>query len=329
MRREELGIGFLFDSIRDAVIVGDATTGRIVLWNPAAEALFGYSASEAVQLLVEDLMPERLRDQCRAGMVAYAARGNAPDVENGGLLEWTAVRKDGEEFAAEISLGPVRGGSKEDRLVVAMVRDITRRKDLERQLEERSLSDGLTGIANRRRFDEVLEKEWRRATREPTSLALLMIDIDHFKDYNDALGHLAGDDCLRQVAQALEHTVRRAGDLVARYGGEEFAVLLPNTSMPAACDLAEKMRARVEDLQIPHTSGRPCPYLTVSIGVAVVESAVGDVAIDLISAADDALYQAKGEGRNRVSATQLSRLRSFDRRTDEPGWRDRGLRTAS
>ena len=138
-----------------------------------------------------------------------------------------------------------------------MIRDITERTELERRLEEASLTDSLTGIANRRRFDESLDKEWRRSTREGTSVALLMIDIDHFKDYNDALGHLAGDNCLRQVAQALNGTVRRAGDLVARYGGEEFAVLLPALHCPRHPRLQRRCASEWEKLAIHHPTGRP------------------------------------------------------------------------
>ncbi|MNH05436.1 Phytochrome-like protein cph2 [compost metagenome] len=161
-------------------------------------------------------------------------------------------------------------------------------------------SDGLTGLSNRRHFDEYLELEWRRAMREQQQLSLLMIDVDYFKAYNDSFGHLAGDEALRQVAEAIRGSCSRPTDLPARYGGEEFVLVLPNTSPGGARLVAEKLRQTVLGLGIPHTAPVPDSYLTVSIGLATQTPSIGSHSRQLISAADKGLYQAKNGGRNQV-----------------------------
>ena len=170
------------------------------------------------------------------------------------------------------------------------------------RLERISLIDGLLGIANRRMFDSTLEKEWRRAAREKKPLALLMIDVDHFKTYNDTYGHQAGDLCLQTIAKRCASAVNRAADLAARYGGEELAVILPNTELEGAERLARNILSQVAQLRLPHRSSRVADHLTVSIGVAAMVPREDVGAGDLITAADRALYAAKTGGRNRVSA---------------------------
>ncbi|MBA6116125.1 Wsp signal transduction system regulator diguanylate cyclase WspR [Pseudomonas sp. NC26] len=161
-------------------------------------------------------------------------------------------------------------------------------------------SDGLTGLSNRRHFDEYLELEWRRAMREQQQLSLLMIDVDYFKVYNDSFGHLAGDEALRQVAEAIRGSCSRPTDLPARYGGEEFALVLPNTSPGGARLVAEKLRQTVHGLAIPHTAPQADSRLTVSIGLATQTPPLGSHCRQLISAADKGLYLAKDSGRNQV-----------------------------
>ncbi|WP_288374438.1 PleD family two-component system response regulator [uncultured Pseudomonas sp.] len=161
-------------------------------------------------------------------------------------------------------------------------------------------SDGLTGLSNRRHFDEYLELEWRRAMREQQQLSLLMIDVDYFKAYNDGFGHLAGDEALRQVAEAIRGSCSRPSDLPARYGGEEFALVLPNTSPGGARLIAEKLRQTVLALNIPHNAPQSDARLTVSIGLATQTPMVGSHCRQLISAADKGLYLAKNSGRNQV-----------------------------
>lgn len=166
-----------------------------------------------------------------------------------------------------------------------------------RQLELLAMKDALTGLANRRCFDETLAVEARRAQRDGTSLALLMIDIDHFKLFNDALGHVAGDACLQAVSNVLESCVRRPSDLVARYGGEEMAVIMPATDSAGATVVAQLMLERLQQAHIAHP-GSPFGRVTVSIGIAVGAGVGLDSLPDLIEAADQALYRAKAAGRN-------------------------------
>jgi len=182
-------------------------------------------------------------------------------------------------------------------------RELNAAKD---QLERISLTDSLTGLANRRHFDEFLETEWRRARRQGNRLSLIMIDIDHFKQYNDEYGHPAGDRCLAQVAQALGSVVGRPTDLVARYGGEEFALVLPDTD--DAASVAEACREAVESLRLPHEYSRVSDVITISAGVYTVEQPeTGMTAKSITEKADEALYQAKERGRNQVvSLTQSS-----------------------
>jgi len=161
-------------------------------------------------------------------------------------------------------------------------------------------SDGLTGLSNRRHFDEYLELEWRRAMREQQQLSLLMIDVDYFKAFNDTFGHLAGDEALGKVAGAIRGSCGRPSDLPARYGGEEFALVLPNTSPGGARLVAEKLRQSVVALNIPHTSPHANACLTVSIGLATHVPSIGSQCRQLILAADKGLYQAKASGRNQV-----------------------------
>ena len=167
-------------------------------------------------------------------------------------------------------------------------------------LSRLSFADALTGLANRRRLDEMLDAEWRRAARAQSPLAVVICDIDAFKAYNDSLGHLQGDRCLVAVAEVIRGCVNRAGDFVARYGGEEFVILLPGTGHAAAMEFAKGMRQAVERRAIPHPASPVAPVVTVSLGVAAAVPAGAATAEGLLAEADAALYRAKEEGRNRV-----------------------------
>ncbi|GAB1410311.1 diguanylate cyclase [Desulfovibrionales bacterium] len=168
-----------------------------------------------------------------------------------------------------------------------------------RQLHILSSLDGLTGIPNRRQFDATLRQEWTRLTREQLPLALIILDVDHFKRYNDTYGHVVGDSCLKQVAQALAALLKRPADLVARYGGEEFAAILPGTNQEGAEHMAETMRQAIINLNIEHTASLVLPLISMSLGVSAVIPGPGCMPGDLIQAADKALYEAKLGGRNR------------------------------
>jgi len=179
---------------------------------------------------------------------------------------------------------------------------------MEANLELRRLthSDGLTGLSNRRYLDEYLAAEWRRAAREDLELAMLMIDVDNFKPYNDTYGHVAGDDALKRIASTVANCLGRPGDLAARFGGEEFAVVLPVTPTGGVRQLAEKIRGEVEALRIPHAGSSTGEFLTVSIGGAALVPAVEMPIMSLVELADFALYQAKREGKNRVAVVEDS-----------------------
>jgi diguanylate cyclase (GGDEF)-like protein len=183
--------------------------------------------------------------------------------------------------------------------VVETLRDMTDEKLAQIALEQLATRDGLTGLANRRCFDETLHAEWTRALRQRQPLSLLMVDVDNFKAYNDANGHLGGDECLKRIATAVASEMR-ANDLVARYGGEEFAVILPNQSLKGAASVAERIRTRVEQLQVPNRLA-PGEHVTVSIGAATAIASPDNSASELVAIADAALYRAKHMGRNRIS----------------------------
>jgi diguanylate cyclase (GGDEF)-like protein len=168
------------------------------------------------------------------------------------------------------------------------------------ELQRLVTTDALTGLPNRRRFDEVLEREWRRLGRSRAPLSLILVDIDQFKPFNDHYGHIAGDNCLRRVAIAIAGVVSRAADLAARYGGEEFVCVLPETDRAGAVTLAERLREAVAELRVPHEFSDAAHYVTVSAGVATGHGKIGQSPLSLLGLADEQLYAAKHAGRNRV-----------------------------
>lgn len=166
-------------------------------------------------------------------------------------------------------------------------------------LQRLSTMDGLTGIANRRHFDETFLLQWRICLREKVTLSVIMMDIDFFKKYNDGYGHQGGDDCLKAVAIALRGALHRPGDFIARYGGEEFVVILPNTDAKGAAEVAEHMRASVQEKNIPHAYSNAANHVSVSLGIAAIIPDDTTTPANLLAKADAALYKAKEQGRNR------------------------------
>jgi len=183
-------------------------------------------------------------------------------------------------------------------------RDVTELRRYWDMLESLSTTDGLTELPNRRRFDDFLNREWRRSMRDQSLLSLILMDIDFFKEFNDHYGHLAGDDCLRQAANVLSEIVRRPGDLVARYGGEEFACILPSTDLRGALAIANTVRNRLEQAAIPHYYSSVADHVTLSFGVATLVPETGQTPSLLIQLADDLLYSAKQNGRDRILSWQ-------------------------
>jgi len=179
-------------------------------------------------------------------------------------------------------------------------------ENLAKKLLILSTRDGLTGIPNRRHFDEFLAKEWNRAIRSGSKLSLIMCDIDRFKTYNDQYGHQKGDHCLQQITAILEEHTRREGDLAARYGGEEFAIVLPDTTLESAINNAEKIMSAIEKRAIPHDASDISNVVTVSMGVTTIKPNKNVFSATLIAQADKSLYQAKTEGRNRIIASEIT-----------------------
>ncbi|TRW94895.1 diguanylate cyclase [Candidatus Methylobacter oryzae] len=205
--------------------------------------------------------------------------------------------------AKGLSMGAVDYVLKPFRLAVvrARVRNHMNYIGQRKQLELDAFIDCLTGLHNRRRFDQTMESEWRRATRHRKPISLAMVDIDYFKQYNDTYGHGAGDEALRQIAKAMLKVVNRSGELVARYGGEEFVMLLPEVGRDEAIHIAEKIRYSVEALAINHETSNVASVVTISIGGASIIPCLDGSAVGLLGLADDQLYLAKREGRNFVS----------------------------
>ena len=216
-----------------------------------------------------------------------------------GAENWCVMPQDGRRLYVAVEAALIRDEADQIVGVIETLRDLTAVKTAESRLRSLAGLDGLTGIANRRTFEEALATEWRRAVRAATPLSLLMIDIDHFKQFNDKFGHQCGDDCLREVAGALAAQTHRAGDFPARYGGEEFAIVLPATESIGAVRIAENVRAGVERLELEHPHSSVASVVTVSIGAASVIPTRSDRVEKLVCFADIALYRAKDSGRNR------------------------------
>jgi diguanylate cyclase (GGDEF)-like protein len=190
-------------------------------------------------------------------------------------------------------------------IVKARVRIHLELKCYRDHLKTLSTIDGLTGVANRRKFDESIEIEWRRARRNQSPLSLIMMDIDFFKAYNDHYGHLAGDECLRKLACELNEICRRPADLLARYGGEEFVMLLPEVDSKGAAMVANRVQEKIKSIAIPHAHSGVAGYVTLSMGVASMIPGDNQTLFDLINSADNLLYAAKRSGRNQIKEKEI------------------------
>ncbi len=199
--------------------------------------------------------------------------------------------------------------------IIESFQEITERKQAEealaasnRKLESLSNTDGLTGIANRRHFDEVLAREYARHARSGAKLSLILLDIDYFKSFNDSYGHIAGDECLQKIAKVIASFAARPADLAARYGGEEFACILPETDRRGALAIAEKIRLGIMDLAIPHRKSQAAACVTASLGVETVHCRTGGSALEILTQVDELLYCAKSSGRNRIESAVPSEM---------------------
>ncbi len=296
------------DNSRDVIVLGDLDGTRTYV-SPGVKALTGWEPQDLLGKVFREMIHPS--DLAEVEMAMRALRAGS----DGGTLEYRERKRDGEYIWVEGSLRVYRDPATGRPVgFLNQVRDITDRKRAEehlqsayRAMETLVVVDALTGIANRRRFDEVLSAEWRRALRESRKLSLLLIDADHFKRYNDTYGHVRGDSCLKQIAEAALDVVLRPSDLVARYGGEEFAIILPGTDELGAKAVAEDICQAVRSRQLPHEGNAP-GIVTVSVGCATMIPQRGKALQDLIESADQALYRAKGRGRNRVVVAGLSTM---------------------
>jgi diguanylate cyclase (GGDEF)-like protein/PAS domain S-box-containing protein len=269
---------------------------RLRYVSPSSAAVVGWDAGELtgtralVGVHADDL-------PAVAATVAALKQGNIADTR----LVYRMRHRDAREIWLESTMRVTRDpASGEIDGVVAISRDITAQKIAQDELAALATIDGLTGLANRRRFDEGLQAEWARACREGSSLSLLMMDVDHFKKYNDQYGHPAGDACLKAIATVLTASIRRPADLAARYGGEEFVLLLPNTDAAGCALVGERIKLELRKLNIPHALNRPSGRATASLGGATMLPAgtPWTECGELLTAADGALYAAKDRGRD-------------------------------
>jgi len=297
------------DSLQTHLAVLDQT-GMIVFTNHAWRAFAtenglaaDYCGPGISYLQVCD---DAIRLGCEESVVAKAGiqavlSGTRPDF----YMEYPCHSPDSQRW---FSLRVTRFEIHRERRIVVAHENITARKLVElalqaanERLEHLSLTDSLTGVGNRRNFQQTFEIEWKRHQRMSLPISVAMIDVDFFKKFNDSCGHLAGDECLRAVAQAIQTGIRRPGDFVARYGGEEFVVILPNTPAEGAVRVAGSIQHQLRDLKIAHPNSPISPYLTISLGIASVIPARINLASTLLEAADKAMYQAKALGRDRFT----------------------------
>jgi len=286
-------------SIGDAVIAVDVE-GKITFMNAVAEALTGWTLEEASMKPVTEVF-HIINEHSRSDAEGPVAKVLLQGMIVGPVSHTALVRKDGTEVPIDNSGAPIRDAEGKIMGVVLVFRDITEVRRYWDILESLSTTDGLTEISNRRRFDEFLGREWLRSMREHAELSLILIDIDYFKQFNDRYGHLAGDDCLRQVATALKRTVQRAGDLVARYGGDEFACILPGTGQKSAGIVAQRITDTIAGLRIPHEGSAVADHVTLSLGLATIIPERGQEYSDLIRMADQNLYFVKQQERNGIA----------------------------
>ena len=289
---------------------------RVLVWNKACERLTGVSAD--IVLHTSDHWSAFYSEPrpCLADLLAKndfsAISRHYSDWNEVGMSDfgvsvesWCIMPKLGRRLYLALDAGPIYNESGALIAVVETIRDITAQHEQQRVLAALASKDALTGLANRRTFDETLIAEVRRAVRAGSPLSLLMLDVDCFKSFNDAYGHQRGDACLKTVAEAIQGAVRRAGDTVARYGGEEFSVILPDTDQGGAAIIAERIRHAVENVGFVHQASTVSAVVTVSLGAAtaVLDSLDAD---ELIKAADSALYGAKRAGRNRIATSEVA-----------------------
>ncbi|MDB5217661.1 MAG: hypothetical protein JWO86_5588 [Myxococcaceae bacterium] len=276
------------------------STMRFAYIGPQIEALLGWSPESWAS--AQD-WAERMHPDDRQWVVDYCVSQSKAGIDH--EADYRALTSDGSYVWIRDVVHVVRNEEGVVEALVGFMFDISERKAteekllaLQRELEDLSFKDGLTGIANRRRFDTLLDVEWGSARRNKRPLSLVMMDIDFFKQYNDHYGHVRGDDCLKRVAQTMSAGATRPRDFLARYGGEEFVLVLPETDEKGAEHVAAQCREALLEQQIPHEKSEVAPTVTVSIGVGTIVPSQEDEPAQFIELVDKCLYQAKQRGRN-------------------------------
>jgi diguanylate cyclase (GGDEF)-like protein/PAS domain S-box-containing protein len=280
----------------------DWKTLRFTYIGPQIEQLLGWPRDSWIT--VED-WASRMHPEDRDEVVNFCVSQSQSGVDH--EADYRALTRAGDYVWIRDVVHVMRNSEGEVEALIGFMFDISERKQTEeklikmqRELEALSFKDGLTGVANRRRFDAILDEEWTQARRHHQPLSLIMIDIDHFKQFNDHYGHLRGDDCLKRVAQTLRNAGTRSRDFFARIGGEEFVLLLPETDAGAAAKIAERCRNLIFREQIEHAASPTSHVVTVSMGVGTTIPAGSDTAMAFVERVDQQLYAAKRSGRNRT-----------------------------
>lgn len=300
----------VFNAIASGLVVLDHQQ-NIVTWNRWMEKHSGYQLHQVIGKTLLDCFPEiagtRLQQAIDFALSHHMAALISPALHHPvlKLYQLSKDQKTDRRMQQLINIMPIEVNSQAGCLLqiqdmTATVRRERRLRSHANQLKASSYMDALTGIGNRRKFDETIHEEFHRAQRNRTPLSLIMIDIDYFKAYNDLYGHQNGDACLSRVAKLLRDVLRQSGDAACRYGGEEFAVVLPGTNEAGACLVAERLRLMVESQLIRHDRSKSAKYVTISLGLATLDKAEIEDSETLIHAADMALYHAKADGRNRT-----------------------------
>jgi diguanylate cyclase (GGDEF)-like protein/PAS domain S-box-containing protein len=283
--------------------------GKVVIWNHACERLTGIMAEE---MLGTDEHWKALYTEKRTCLADVLLKGETSELDelyefhaqpsnygNGYRAEnWCSMPRLGNRHYLAIDVGPIYDDDGQLIAVVETLRDMTDYKTAQTALEKLAVVDDMTGLSNRRYFDERLAIEWKLAQRLKHPVSLIMIDVDYFKQFNDTYGHQEGDKCLQTVAKAMQQSVLRGTEAVCRFGGEEFCILLPFIDLDGAYIIAERIRENLEKLKLPHTASTVSDWVTISGGVSSLSPKTEDDALQLVALADEALYQAKDQGRN-------------------------------
>jgi len=318
LKESEEKYRFILNASPDGIAITDLK-GTILMVSPSSKKMFGYEIDYVKFIgmrLIDFIVPEDIERAQSNITLMYQANYQMPN-------EYHGVHKDQSIFDIEVNSGFISNTSGQSTKMIFIIRDITKRKLVEQQIQQlvqqletekniahlNSITDSLTGLMNRRYFDEALITKLNKLKHSGLALSLIMLDVDYFKKFNDSYGHLAGDDCLRQIGVTLKTIAGQIPNIVSRYGGEEFVVILEETEDNMAKTLAEKIRKSVEELAIPHIESHISQFVTVSLGVVTIYITEVSSPQQVVALADEALYYAKKNGRNQIIvATDKTKL---------------------